>query len=180
MTRARKQKNPVEETHSAENPPVDMAQEAIDQFNQVLEDDVETQEVSAKHWAKAPNPFSSIGYYWQDYAIRYQENHERNEVQIKFGDGTLDAKPKNFEKIEPLLKANGMRWNSKDKAWYLRLEWQVKNTEEGAAQTNEQVRRNNAKARGMIENLLPEIVKLEEEVRGPATGRSQKPPEAAR
>ena len=56
---------------------------------------------------------------------------ERNEVQIKFGDGTLDAKPKNFEKIEPLLRANGMRWNSKDKAWYLRLEWQVKNTEEG-------------------------------------------------
>ena len=104
----------------------------------------------------------------------------RNEVQIKFGDGTLDAKPKNFEKIEPLLRANGMRWNSKDKAWYLRLEWQVKNTEEGAAQTNEQVRRTNAKTRGMIENLLPEIVKLEEEARGPATGRSQKPAEPAR
>ncbi len=177
MAKARKNKTDESEVHQP--PTNDQAPFQVDDLASSAEFTGETGP-GRRQWAKAPNPFPSIGYYWPDYEIQYQENVERNRVGIKFGDGTKAAIPLNFEKIKPLLLANGLRWDAKDRAWTLALEWQVKNSEEGAAQTNEQIRRQNAKIRGQIEELLPELVKLEEEVRGPATGRSQKPPKAAR
>ena len=114
----------------------------------------EPPEQPKKQWAKRSDPFGSHGHYWKDgYRIGYQESERNREAQIKFGKGNKEDQPKNFEEIKAFLKENQLHWNPEDKAWGKRLR-----------------NRWDADTRADVENLLPEIVKLEEKKRGPSAG----------
>lgn len=114
-----------------------------------------------KQWTQRPNPFPSHSYYWNDgYKVSYQESEFEDrtgrrviEAQIKFGTGSKEDQPKNFEEVKAFLKENNLFWNPEDKAWGKRLR-----------------NRFDAETRGDVEKLLPQIVALEEKQRGPSAG----------
>lgn len=138
----------------------------------------------AREWVTRPNPFGSFSAHWPDYTIQVQERERKPrqadvpgrpaEMQIKFGDGSEADKPKAFDRIKELLQSHGFRWSREDKAWGKWLKFVPKAGSAPAAEI-EEAKRANDRIRAEAESLLPELVKLEEAVRGPATGRSHKP-----
>lgn len=122
-------------------------------------------EAPQKQWVQPPDPHSTHGVYWPDrYGIHYQASRgssKGRQAQIRFGEGTQEDMPKNFDEIKPLLKEHGMGWNPEDKAWGKRMRNQF-----------------DRQVRDEVEGLLTKIVALEEKVRGPhahKTGQERSP-----
>ena len=104
-----------------------------------------------------PNPYDSITISWKDgYRIRYQEKDNRvprkSYAEIRFGDGTPKDKPKNFDRIKELLNAKGLTFVTDDRAW-------------GIAFTRD----TRGDVTDYVKAVFPEVVKPEEEKRGPHT-----------
>jgi hypothetical protein len=74
MARARKQKEQIDSISSTENLQSEMESGPRDQPPAEMSDEFATEQSSAKHWAKAPNPFPSIGYYLQDICLRTNQS----------------------------------------------------------------------------------------------------------
>ncbi len=109
-----------------------------------------------------PDPFPITTYNWQDgFRIKYQESWRRNQAQIAFGDQHGPANPLTIEQIQPLLTAEGYQWDGEVAAWTKRL----------MSDHTRSARANNKYTRQTAEQFLEEIVRIEEQVRGPVGGQ---------
>jgi hypothetical protein len=131
----------------------------------------ETTSGDASQWeqrTQRKSPFDSIGVYWKDgYRIIYQEKDNafprRSKVEIRFGDGSLKDKPLNFEKIKTRLTNAGMTFVAEDRAWGIDF-----------------ARETRGDVSDHVKAVMREIVKLEEEVRGPRDGEKTTAQEVTR
>lgn len=118
--------------------------------------------LAGREWTKFadPNPRHSV--HWEDgYTIRLQESGSRKTIEIQFGDGSREDMPKNMLAIREKLKAAGMKWN-KECAWEKELV-----PETGSQRNRLMAREENRAIRARVEDVVfPQIIKLEEELRG--------------
>jgi hypothetical protein len=159
----RKDQEPAAEQGDAYEPPRSQAgTEAGDPFPPV-----EQTVAAAGIWegrVARPNPFDSVGYYWKGgYGIRYQENDRRRWAEIRFGDGSAKDKPLNFDKIRDHLMAKGLSFKFEDRAWVIEFN-----------------RDTHGDVSDHVKAVLRDVVKLEEEMRGPRTSERTGEPEIQR
>jgi hypothetical protein len=117
---------------------------------------------AGRDWVKFADPFPRHSARWPDgYEITFQTSSSRDTVEIQFGDGGTRDKPKNDE-IRTYLKDQGMRWNGSN-AWVIDLV-----PERGSMRDRLEARDRNRQIREQVEDeVLPWVVALEEEKRGP-------------
>jgi hypothetical protein len=115
-------------------------------------------EQPAKTWAKRPDPFGFESIRWPNgYTMRLMESDENREIFIRFGAGTKDDLPMNFEAIKKMLKNDyKMYWDVKVQGW-------AKGLKQGQTPL---IREENKRTRAQVEEAFGRAVALEEEQRG--------------
>ena len=115
-----------------------------------------------KEWTKRPDPFGILSVNWADgYKIAMLESDSNREIYIRFGEGSKDAMPKNFEAIKRMFKEEfKMYWDPKVQGW-------AKEIKPGVTPL---IKQQNSAVRKAVEDAFVKAVKLEEQsARGPST-----------
>ena len=120
-----------------------------------------------KQWTKRPDPFGIHSINWNDgYKVSLLESDSNREVFIRFGNGSKDDAPKNFEAIRTMFKEEyGLYWDPKVQGW-------AKGLKQGVAPL---VREQNRNIRAAVAEAYYKAIELEEaSERGPSLSEQAK------